>query len=249
MTVDNPYDDPDQAELYDLENPWGACDDYYLRLMTAAESVLDIGCGTGTLLAAARRDGHPGELVGVDPAGAMLAVAAAKTTEVSWHRATAEELRLGRRFDLITMTGHAFQVLLDDDAIRAALATFRAHLAPNGRIVFETRNPTARAWDVWDAAPPSTVEVPDGRAYRVDYDVIAERGELVEFAENMVWDSGETVRNVATLRFASLERLTELLTESGLAVDHVHGAWDSSPVTPTSPELIITAHVPDTAKR
>ena len=41
----------------------------------AAPSVLDLGCGTGTLLTAARAAGHPGRLVGVDPDRAALDVA------------------------------------------------------------------------------------------------------------------------------------------------------------------------------
>ena len=40
-----------------------------------AGDVLDVGCGTGTLFKRARRDGHPGRLVGLDPGAGMLAVA------------------------------------------------------------------------------------------------------------------------------------------------------------------------------
>ena len=43
----------------------------------------------------------------------------------TWIRGDARALDLGERFALVTMTGHAFQLLLDDDAIRAALGSFR----------------------------------------------------------------------------------------------------------------------------
>lgn len=58
---------------------------------------------------------------------------------------------LDRRFDLVTMTGHAFQVLLDDESVRAALLNFHRHLAPDGLSAFESRNPQARAWESWVA--------------------------------------------------------------------------------------------------
>jgi 2-polyprenyl-3-methyl-5-hydroxy-6-metoxy-1,4-benzoquinol methylase len=46
------------AELYDLFNPWGPSDDFYLGLVMAAEAVLDVGCGTGVLLHRAREAGR-----------------------------------------------------------------------------------------------------------------------------------------------------------------------------------------------
>ena len=52
-----------------------------------------------------------------------------------------------QEFDLVVMSGHAFQVLLGDDEIRSALAAVRAALVPGGRFAFETRNPPARTWE------------------------------------------------------------------------------------------------------
>jgi hypothetical protein len=41
--------DPDEqaAALYDVLNAWGPGDDFYLALVMAAPSVLDVGCCTG----------------------------------------------------------------------------------------------------------------------------------------------------------------------------------------------------------
>lgn len=69
------YSDAQAAELYDVINPWAVDTDHYAALAMAAPSVLDVGCGTGTLLKGVRAAGHQGHLVGVDPDGYALAIA------------------------------------------------------------------------------------------------------------------------------------------------------------------------------
>src|SRR3954453_3853806 len=118
LHADEAYTDAAFVRLYDAENPWHPMDDFYQRLDRAAASVLDVGCGTGTRLARTREIGHRGRLVGVDPAEAMLAIARRKSSEVEWGRGDAQSLDLADRFGLVTMTGHAFQLLLDDAAVR-----------------------------------------------------------------------------------------------------------------------------------
>ena len=76
VKLDLHYVDPRLVELYDRDNPRGADTDFYLGLATDldAHRILDLGCGTGMLtreLAAV--DGR--DVIGVDPAPAMLAVA------------------------------------------------------------------------------------------------------------------------------------------------------------------------------
>src|SRR5690606_28055961 len=93
-------------------------DDFYLDLVMSARSVLDVGCGTGKILRAARERGHTGRLVGLDPAKAMLDVANQDRGDIEWtlgdlvagpYDGEAEPLAEGG-FDLIFMSGHAFQV-------------------------------------------------------------------------------------------------------------------------------------------
>jgi SAM-dependent methyltransferase len=79
------------AELYDLFNPWGPGDDFYLGLVMAAEAVLDVGCGTGVLLHRAREAGHTGRLCGLDPDEAMLS----RARRAVGRRVGAERRRLG----------------------------------------------------------------------------------------------------------------------------------------------------------
>ena len=119
--------------------------DFYLPLVMSAANVLDVGCGTGELLRLARRSGHTGRLCGLDPADAMLEQARCES-DVEWVLGDLSSVAWEREFDLIVMTGHAFQVLVEDDEIRDALGAIRSALTDSGRFVFETRNPRVREW-------------------------------------------------------------------------------------------------------
>src|ERR1700751_3427675 len=109
------YQQSQIAEIYDLANPWAQDADFYLSLTGLRPcSVLDLGCGTGTLCCALAERGH--RVTGVDPAAAMLAVARNKlhAERVEWVESSAQRYTAPLRFDLIVMTGHAFQILLTD---------------------------------------------------------------------------------------------------------------------------------------
>lgn len=243
VSVDPAYADVAQATLYDAECPWHPQDDFYLALDLAAASVLDVGCGTGTRLVRAREVGHRGRLVGVDPGKGMLAVARAKTDRVEWVYGDAQSFDLDAGFGLITMTGHAFQVLLDDAAVSAALANFHRHLAPDGLLAFETRNPSARAWESWVASSSrSEIEGPDGTPYEVWVDNSVVQGNLVTFdAARRSVRTGDVLTSTSTLRFIGPDPLRDMLAAAGFAIEGWYGDWDRSPVTAASPELIVLA--------
>jgi SAM-dependent methyltransferase len=69
------YEDPRLVALYDHDNPRGADTDFYVRLAADVEArrIIELGCGTGRLTRELAGDGR--QVIGVDPAPAMLAVA------------------------------------------------------------------------------------------------------------------------------------------------------------------------------
>lgn len=236
------YADTRLTALYDALNPPGDDTAFFLSLPARpAETVLDVGCGTGLLACALAGRGH--QVTGADPAAAMLAVARGRPggDQVRWIEADAAGLSVPTRFDLIIMTGHVFQLLLGDGDVRAALGNLRRHLAPGGRIAFETRNPQAREWQYW--SPQETRRRVDTAAGPADvhYDISEVTGDLVTYETCVRFPGGEQVIMPDTLRFMDQAELAGFLTEAGLTNVTWYGDWDRSPASPASPEIIAVA--------
>ncbi|MGH9918561.1 MAG: class I SAM-dependent methyltransferase, partial [Nitrososphaerales archaeon] len=144
------FADAELARLYDRFHPPEHRYDFafYLPTIMSARSVLDVGCGTGALLGAASDAGHTGRLCGLDPAVGMLEQAR-RRPRIDWVRGDLSSVSWEDQFDLVVMTGHAFQVLVTDAELRAALAAIHRSLTRDGRFAFETRNPLAREWEDW----------------------------------------------------------------------------------------------------
>lgn len=242
--VDRLFSDASLAALYDQLCPRAERSDFdfYMPYIMSAQSVLDVGCGTGTMLHEARQLGHAGRLCGLDPAPGMLAQAR-KRADIEWVLGDLASVAWKDEFDLIVMTGHAFQVLVGDDELRSALTAIRSALTENGRFAFETRNPPARAWEHW--RPENAVEVSDGRgrAVRIATEVVAPfDGRTVSFTHNFTspgWASSEVSRS--TLRFLGADALASFLTDAGLAIEEQFGSWDRQALTESSPEIITIA--------
>ena len=248
MPADELFENARLASLYDPFNGWDICDAFYFDLARQiGGTVLDLGCGTGLL--ACRIAGQGLDVTGVDPAESMLRIARERDggRRVVWIRSAGQALQLGRQFDLIYMTGHAFQALLTDDDAVALLRAARDHLTRDGRLAFDTRNPARQAWLGWTPDRPR-------QALTVEHGEVEERIEAAADPQTGIVDlthryrfaaSGETIVGRSRIRFVARGHLEHLLALAKLAPVDWYGDWDRSPVGPTSPELIVVARRAD----
>lgn len=244
MPADELFEDVRLASLYDPFNGWDVCDAFYFDLAREiGGTVLDLGCGTGLLACRIAEQGL--DVTGVDPAEGMLRIGRARDggERVAWIKAAGQALQLGRRFDLIYMTGHAFQALLTDDDAIALLRAAGDHLTRDGRLAFDTRNPARQAWLSWTPDKPRRVTI-------AEHGEVEERIEAAADPQTGMVDlthryrfaaTGETIVGRSRIRFVARDHLERLLALAKLAPVAWYGDWDRSPVSATSPELIVVA--------
>lgn len=243
--IERKFTDDRLAALYDAFCPPPAQRDdfaFYLPLVMSARAVLDVGCGTGALLRLARQSGHAGRLCGLDPAGGMLNQAR-RRSDIEWMLGDLASVGWDREFDLVVMTGHAFQEFAVDDEIRTALVAIRSALIEGGHFAFETRNPLMRAWERWPMRYSGEVADATGAVVRCDYRVETPVvGGIVHSISTFTspgWDSPQVSRG--TLRFLDAASLAAFVSGADLTIEKQFGDWARDPLTDTSPEIITIA--------
>jgi hypothetical protein len=159
---------------------------------------------------------------------------------VEWVESSAQEYRSEQRYDLIVMTGHAFQCLLNDEEALAVLETMRLHLAAGGRVAFDTRNPRVDWAGEWATREP-VVHIVHGEEVVETMEVTGKDGEFISFTTRWQF-SHKTLNMRSTLRFPSREHIEGLMGQAGLSVREVFGDWDAAPFEASrSREMIFMA--------
>ncbi|MCS4594691.1 methyltransferase domain-containing protein [Brevibacterium sediminis] len=224
------FSHPRLAQVYDPLDPDRSDLDTYVNLATkfGAQTVLDVGCGTGEFIA--RLVDMEVSALGVDPAAASLQIAQSKLTPGSAElvigtvSALAGDNALRNSFDMATMTANVAQVFLDDDEWLSTLRTIRRCLRSGGRLVFETRDPADQAWERWTKeATHRTVDLGDLGEVEEWIETTNVGGEFVTFVSPTIFHlDGERIDSTSTLRFRPKSVLEQTLSEAGFTEVEIH---------------------------
>lgn len=234
--MDNHYVNPKLTKLYDLDSGWNIERDFYLSLAgNSPKSILDLGCGTGLICNALVGKGH--DVTGADPAPAMLEVAKAQPngSRVNWVLAKAQNFKSDKKFDLIIMTGNAFQVFLEDDEVVLVFQIMSAHLKQNGLIAFETRNPDLdwkNRWNYEEALETLDGTIIETRRY------LSCNGPRMRF-ELLYQFPNETLRSESELRFWQPEEIKLHSKKAGLFIERLMGDWNYEDFNPRSAKEMV----------
>jgi len=229
VVPDQEFSNPKLAVLYDHLDSGRTDLNLYVDLIEKlnVESVLDIGCGTGSLLCRLAKRGY--KLWGLDPATASLDIARGKcgSESVNWVLGCAESLPK-LEVDIALMTGNVAQVFLTDEDWLSALSSIHGATAPSGYFVFETRDPERRAWEEWNRASTLTrVDVP-GIGFVVSWvELIEVEFPLISFKWTYQFErDGSVLTSESTLRFRSKQELEDSLVLLEFNVIEVRDAPD-----------------------
>lgn len=234
------------ARLHDLDNPPGQDHDLVRALLDqrGARRILDLGCGTGLLTATLARPGRT--VVGVDPDPAMLAVAREQHPDevVSWIRG--DSTALGRLtgngqpgFDAALMTANVAQHIPDPDWERT-LDDLADVLQPGATLIFDSRNPEAKAWEQW-TSEPSTRQTRQGLLTEWSSISLPAQGRVAAVFGNQFADCPDPVIVEQKFAFRDLDTLRTQLSRAGFEPEQVFGHWDRRPVGPDAPLFVVIA--------
>ena len=236
--IDRLYHDAALARFYDLENDWGDDLAFCAGLAEPASSVLDLGCGTGRFAASLQGK----VVVGVDPAPAMLDVARGRPggEGVTWVEEDARSVRLGRRFDLVVMTGHAFQCILSDADQLAVCQTISSHLATGGNFIFDSREPRVEEWLEWSPGGSARwIDDPAvGRVWAFNDAHLDTATGIVTYGTYYRAEDGRLWQAQSQIRFRPQQEIATCIAAARLAVDRWMGDWQGGPLDEDRPEII-----------
>lgn len=241
LTSTGLYSNPELAQFYEV-NAHNRFDyDVILKLAKDAKTVLDLGCGTGVLSA---RLAENADVVAVDPAGAMLDIARENhgSLNLEWIEGDARNIRLNREFDLIILSGHAFQVFLTSKDQLEVFKTIEVHLSKAGKFVLDSRNPyfpnskeRTKAQTLCKFEHSKLGEVSAWNCSTYD-----ENSGILTYSNSyQLSDASEIKSAQEQIKYTPKPKLVELMAGVGLSVTQCFGDWDETPFQEGSREVIL----------
>ncbi|MBI2843192.1 MAG: class I SAM-dependent methyltransferase [Armatimonadetes bacterium] len=117
------------------------------RLNYHPRTVLDLACGTGTVVEILYERGY--DVTGVDVSPGMVEVARRKSEAsdeaINYHVQDAAELSLGRKFDLVISLFDSLNYITDEFRLAQAIAKVGEHLVQGGYFIFDVNTEYALA--------------------------------------------------------------------------------------------------------
>ncbi|MFC1522731.1 class I SAM-dependent DNA methyltransferase [Elusimicrobiota bacterium] len=102
------------------------------------KSILDLGCGTGTLLSSLS---GKNKTFGIDISPQMIKIAKAKDKKTRYRVMNIQNFRLGRSFDIITCAFDTINHITSFKGWQDIFKSVHKHLAENGIFIFDVNTP------------------------------------------------------------------------------------------------------------
>lgn len=246
-----------RPDLYDLMHEDVVDDARYLGEFVQAlgdePRVLEMGCGSGRLLAPMLEAGA--WVTGIDPEPAMLRLAADRLADYGERLRLVpgdmRSARLSERFDLVVVGLNTFMHLLSTRDQITALERMHAALRPGGQLLLDLANPHVVLRDVPSGMQQHRFTRATGDPARlvtlwsVTYPAPAEQ--LVQtllYFDEVPPDRPLLQRTLfeVVLRLVYRYELELLLARTGFALRQLFGDYESSPYDDDSERMIVVAN-------
>lgn len=251
MPLPSTFDDGEAYDLILADIPYGR--DFYVDLAKAAGGpVLEIACGTGRIFIPCLQAGV--DIEGLDLFEPMLArlrtKAAALGLTPTLYQGDMKDFSLPRRYSLVMITFNAFIHNMTQDDQISCLTRCREHLAPGGRLVFDTFFP---GLEIVGAAENTRVlegEIPHpqtGLPMRMfdtrTFDRVAQTQHSINELELLAADGSiaSVIRSEVSSRYIYKNEMELLLKAAGFARYEICGDFAGAALTREDQPMIVSA--------
>ncbi|EFO31148.1 putative N-methyltransferase [Roseibium sp. TrichSKD4] len=215
---------------------------FYREIVSSADSVLEVACGSGTLTEVLTQ--NAASVVGIDASAEMLRRALLKMPQLSTEIADMRSFDLRRRFDLVVCS---FNSLLHLDAkdIPSALKRFAAHVRKSGRVIVDVYNLDERILPAGGInIEKNVVDQQTGKEVATSQFLLLDssRGKLI-VAVTVKDRRNEQILTTSqySLSVISPETLDLAFETAGLRIVEKYGTYDRVPFNNRHPKQIIVA--------
>lgn len=236
------YTDPTLVQLYDLLNPFSRDSQFYLELASSSSilTVLDLGCGTGTIATEISKINKT--IVGLDPSEAMINIAKIKRSDENIQWVVGDiHTPLFCKFDLIYLAGHVSQDFLTETMWDSMLKNSYSLLNTGGILAFETLNPVLKPWEQWTPHKSKrTVHSQTLGEVDIWYDVTSFNRNIAYFNTYYKFNNKLTITKGAKI-FREKKCVILSLLKTGFEIKRIYGDWNLNLDTKNGRELIFIA--------
>jgi SAM-dependent methyltransferase len=236
------------ADLYaSLHGGYEGDEDFYSAVCAGSDRVLELGCGSGRILAVLAD--QVTELHGVDSSEEALALAREKLpASVELHRADMETFDVGAGFDRVLIPFNGIYCLPDLASVRRTFVQVEKALAPGGLLVFDGyAGDPLHEDDSFDEGFDEEGEIATvdarGKRWRVfersEYERSSQR--FTVHYRYVAEDDGEEILATIRHRYLRLQEALEAVESAGLEPLVAHGDFDQRVYDDDSDHMIITA--------
>lgn len=209
------------------------------------ETIVDLGCGTGSILLPLAKRGY--DVIGVDLSPEMLAEAEHKAREagVSPRLVCQDmtELELGEKTDCILSLCDSMNYLIEDGQLEAAFGSIAEHLTRDGLFLFDL-NTEYKFRNVLGQNIFASAEEHAAYIWENDYD---EAEKINEYAVNFFIEKEnglyERVEEYHYERAYSVEEIEKSLRESGMELMEVYDGYAFAAPHEKSERLLFAARL------
>ncbi len=224
------------SRVYDLD--WGDFSIQYVEIIQelfeerhiTRANILDLACGTGTLITTLARRGYA--CFGIDQSPEMIAIAMDKArgqSDISFEIQDMQNLQLRKRFDLVTCTFDSLNYLTDMHSVKKMFISAAAVLDIGGLFVF-------------DSNTKPMYRNSDGRAHAFEFSKVRLIQRMHYDAKNniaeTVFEFEDGDREIHVQRPYGLKELKPLLRRTGFTTVATYGGFKGRKYNRNSERLI-----------